>query len=90
VLEKMIGTLTSNKSNSMHTLMSSIFVFMLCSTANDKHFTPNLLKNYTHIIAFTPDLQRISFYSITKFFHHGFTTKLILSLILYNKVLFEL
>ena len=38
---------------------------------------PLPLENHICIIALTPDLQRVSFYSIIDFFYHSFTTELI-------------
>lgn len=43
---------------------------------------PSPLEGHVHIVALTPDLRRVSFYSVTDFLHHGSTTELILSLIL--------
>jgi hypothetical protein len=46
------------------------------------HLKPFLLENHGRIVALTPDLQRVSFYSVIYFLYHSFITKLILSLIL--------
>ena len=46
-----------------------------------RYLKPLLLENHVHIVALTPDLQRVSFYSVTEFLYHSSTTKLILSLI---------
>jgi hypothetical protein len=46
------------------------------------HPEPFLLENHVRIVALMPDLQRVSFYSVTDVLHHSSTTELILSLIL--------
>jgi hypothetical protein len=69
----------------MHTLISSIFSYKLYSIATPGHSKPLPLENHIRIIALTPDLQRVSFYSIIDFLHHSFTIELILSLILIKK-----
>ena len=66
----------------MHTLISPIFFYSLCPMAIPRYLKPLLLENHVHIVALTPDLQRVSFYSVTEFLYHSSTTKLILSLIL--------
>jgi hypothetical protein len=43
---------------------------------------PLLLENHVLIVALTPDLQRVSFYSVKEFLYHSSTTELIPSLIL--------
>jgi hypothetical protein len=58
--------------------------------ATPGHPRPLVLENHVHIVALTPDLQRVSFYSITEFLYYSSTTELILSLILYQGVLSEL
>ena len=50
--------------------------------ATPGHLEPFLLENYSRIIAFTPDLQRVSFYNIIDFLYHSSTTELLLPLIL--------
>lgn len=35
--------------------------------ATPKHFEPLLLKNHVLVVALTPDLQRVSFYSVIEF-----------------------
>jgi hypothetical protein len=82
VPEKMIGTLTSSILKSVHTLISPIFSYALYSVATPGHPEPLPLENHVRIIALTPDLQRVSFYSITDFLHHSSTTELIPSPIL--------
>jgi hypothetical protein len=63
----MIGTLTLSILKSVHTLISLIFSYKLYSVATPGHPEPLLLENHVHIIALTPDLQRVSFYSVTDF-----------------------
>jgi hypothetical protein len=82
VPEKMIGTLTSSILKSVHTLMSPISFYKLYSVATPEHLELLLLENHVRIITLTPDLQRVSFYTITDFFHHSSSIELILSLIL--------
>jgi hypothetical protein len=67
--------------------MSSIFFYMLRSMATPEHPKTLLLENHLHIVTLTPDLSRVSFYSVTEFLYHSSTTELILSLILYKGVL---
>ena len=71
-------------------LNTSYIFYKLYSMATSGYLKALLLENHVHIVAFTPDLQRVSFYSVTEFLYHSFTTELILSLILYKGVLFEL
>ena len=78
----MIGTLTSSILKSVHTLISLIFSYKLCSVATPGHPEPFPLENHGRIVALTPDLQRVSFYSVIGFPHHSPTIELILSLIL--------
>ncbi len=80
--EKIIGTLTLSILKSVHTSISPISSYKLYSVANPRHPKPLLLKNRVHIIALTPDLQSVSFYSVIDFLYYSSTTKLILSLIL--------
>jgi hypothetical protein len=80
--EKIIGTLTSSILKSVHTLISPIFSYKLYSVATPGHPKPLPLENHVRIIALTPDLQRVSFYSIIDFLNHSSTIKLIPSLIL--------
>jgi hypothetical protein len=81
VPEKIISTLTSSILKSVHTSISLIFSYKLCSVATPGHPEPLLLENHVRIVAFTPDLQRVSSYSITDFLYHSSTTELLLSLI---------
>jgi len=74
----------------VHTSISPIFFYTLCSVATPGHPESLLLENHVHIVALTPDLQRVSFYSVTEFLYYSSTTELILSLILYKGVLSEL
>jgi hypothetical protein len=78
----MIGTLTSSILKSVHTSVSPIFSYKLYSVATPGYPEPLPLENHVRIIAFTPDLQRVSFYTIIDFLYHSSTTELILSLIL--------
>ena len=54
----------------MHTLIFPIIFYKLCSIVTLGHPEPLLLENHIHIVALTPDLQRVSFYSITDFLYH--------------------
>jgi hypothetical protein len=82
VPEKIIGTLTSSILKSIHTSMSPIFFYKLYSVATPGHPEPLPLEIHVRIIALTPDLQRVSFYSIIDFLYYRSTTELILFLIL--------
>jgi hypothetical protein len=66
----------------MHTLISPIIFYKLCSVVTPGHPKPLLLENHIYIVTLTPDLQRVSFYSIIEFLYYSSTTELILSLIL--------
>src|SRR2546421_4422895 len=75
-------TLTLNILKFVHSLISPKIFYKLYSMATPGHPKPLLLQNHVHIVALTPDLQRVSFYSITGFLYHSSTTELIISLIL--------
>ena len=77
--KKIIGTLTLSILKSMHILISLIIFYKSCSVATPRHPKPLLLENRIYIVTLTPDLQRVSFYSIIVFLHHISTTELILS-----------
>src|ERR1035438_7502170 len=81
----MIGTLTSTILKSVHTSISPISSYKLYSVATPGHPKPLLLENHVHIIALTPDLQIVSFYSVTDFLYHSSTTELLPSLILVKR-----
>ena len=51
---------------------------------------PLSLENHVHIVALTPDLQRVSFCSVTDFLYYSSTTELLLSLILIKGSYLEL
>ena len=70
----------------MRTLISPIFSYKLYSVATPGHPKPLLLENHVRIIALTPDLQRVSFYSIIDFLYHSSTTELITSPILIKEL----
>jgi len=78
----MIGTLTLSILKSVHISISLIFSYKLYSVATPRHTKPLLLENHVHIVALTPDLQRVSFYSVIDFLYYSSTTELILSRIL--------
>ena len=61
---KIIHTLTSSILKSVHILISPIFSYKLYSVATSGHPEHLLLENHVYVIALTPDLQRVSFYSI--------------------------
>jgi hypothetical protein len=50
----------------MHTLIPPINFYILYSIATPKHSKPLLLESHVCIVAFTPDLQGVSFYSIIR------------------------
>jgi hypothetical protein len=82
VPEKIIGTLTSSILKSVHTPMPPVFSYKSYSVATPGHPEPLPLKNHIRIIALTPDLQSVSYYSVIDFLHHSSTTELIPSPIL--------
>jgi hypothetical protein len=63
----------------MHALISLIISYKLYSVATPGYPEPLPLENHVHIIALTPDLERVSFYSVIEFLYHSSTTKFILS-----------
>ena len=67
---------------SVYTSISPIFFSKLYSLAAPGHHKALLLENHVHIVALTPDLQRVTFYRVIEFLHHSSTTELILLLIL--------
>jgi hypothetical protein len=71
VPEKMTGTLTSSILKSVHTLTSPIFPYKLYSVATPGYPELLLLENHVRIIAFIPDLQRVSFSSVIGFLYHS-------------------
>ena len=75
--EKIIGTLTSSILKSVYISISLIFSYKLYSVTTSGHPEPLSLENHVRIIALTPDLQRVAFYSVTDFLHHSSITKLI-------------
>jgi hypothetical protein len=85
VPKKIIDTLTLSILKSVHTSISSIIFYKLCSVATLRNREPLLLKIHVRIIALTPDLQRVFFYSVIGFLYHSSTTELILSLILIKR-----
>jgi hypothetical protein len=70
----------------MHTLISLIIFNKLCSVATPRHPEPLLLENHVRIVALTPDLQRVSFYSIIDFLYYSFHHELIPSPILVKEL----
>jgi hypothetical protein len=56
----------------MHILIPPIIFYILYSVATPRHPEPLLLENYVRIVALTPDLQRVSFYSVIDFLYHSF------------------
>jgi hypothetical protein len=56
----------------MHTSISPIFSYKLYSVTTSRYPKPLPLENHVRIIALTPDLQRVSFYSVIAFLHHNF------------------
>jgi hypothetical protein len=71
VPKKIIGTLTLNILKSVHTLISPIIFYKLCFIATPGYPEPLLLENHVRIVALTPDLQRVSFYSVIDFLYHS-------------------
>ena len=61
----------------MHILISLIILYKSCSVVTSEHSEPFLPENYVRIVAFTPDLQRVSVYSATEFFYYSFTIELL-------------
>jgi hypothetical protein len=75
---KKIGTLTSSISKFVHTLISPLFSFKLCSMATLGNPGPLPLENHVCIVAFTANLQRVSFSSLIEILYYSSTTELIL------------
>ena len=83
--EKIIETLTLRILRYIHTSISPIFSYKLYSVAtpgHSKHLSP---ENYIRVIALTPDLHRVSFYSVIEFLYYNSTIELLLSLILIKR-----
>jgi len=72
VPKKIIGTLTLSILKSAHTSISPIIFYKLCSVATPEHPEPLLLENHVRIVALTPDLQRVSLYSVIDFLYYSF------------------
>jgi hypothetical protein len=53
-------------------------LYKSCAVATPNYLGPFPPKNYVRIVAFTPNVQRASFYSIIVFHHHSTTIKLLL------------
>ena len=70
VPKKIIGTLTLNISTLYLYQYLKYFGYKSCSVATPKHFEPLLLEIYIRVVAITPDLRRVPFYSVIKFLHH--------------------
>jgi len=68
----MIGTLILSILKFVHTLISPIIFCKLYSVATPGYPEPLLLENHVHIVALTPNLQRVSFYSIIDFLYYSF------------------
>lgn len=77
-----MGTLTLSISNSVHTSISPIFIYTLCSVATPEHSEPLLLKYYGRIVALASNLRKVSFYSATELLYHNSTIKLLSLVIL--------
>ncbi len=77
-----MGTLTLSISNSVHTSVSPIFLYKLCSVAIPEHSEPLLLENCVRIVALAPDLRTVPIYSTIEFLYHSSTTELLSLLIL--------
>ena len=75
-----MGTLTSSISKSMHTSISPIYLHKSYSVATPEHSELLPPENFVCIVALTPDLRRVSFYSAIEFLYYSSTIELILSL----------
>ena len=82
---KIIGTLTLSTLNSIPILISPIFLYKLYSITSSKYSKPFLLEHYICIITLTPNLQKVSIYSIIEFLYYISTIKLVLLLILIKR-----
>jgi len=71
VPKKMIGTLTSSILKSVHISISLIIFYKLYSVATPRYPKLLLLENHIRIVALTPNLQRVSFYSVIDFLYHS-------------------
>jgi hypothetical protein len=86
----MIGTWTLSILKTCAHLNIPYIFYTLCSIATPGYPEPLLLEIHVHIVALTPNLQRVFFYGITELLYYSSTTELILSLILYKGVLYKL
>ena len=73
----MSGTLTLSNYNSAHTSSFTIILYKSCAVATFEHSGPLLPINYVCIVAFAPNSQRASFYSVTMSLHYSTTIKLL-------------
>src|SRR5438034_1216744 len=78
----MIYTFTLSILKSMHTLILFMIFYKLYSVATLGYLKPFLLEYYVITIVLTPNLQRVSFYSVIKLLYYSSTTELILPLLL--------
>ena len=60
-----------------HTLRFIIILYESCNRASFKHLGQLLPINYVYIVAFAPNLQRASFYSVTEFLPYSTAIKLL-------------
>jgi hypothetical protein len=56
----------------VYTLISPIIFYKLCSVVTPGYPEPLVLENHVRIVALTPNLQRVSFYSVKDFLYHSF------------------
>ena len=77
VPQNMRGTLTLSDNNSAHTLRFIIILYESCNRASFKHLGQLPPINYVYIVAFAPNLQRASFYSVTEFLPYSTAIKLL-------------
>ena len=72
------GTLTLNNLGSVYILIYPIILYKSCAMATLEPSEPFLWKKIIYIIAFAPNLQRASFYSVIMSLPYSTTVKLLL------------
>ena len=78
VPENVRGTWTSTSLDSMYTSTFTIFLYKPYTIAISTYLGPSYLENYARVIAFKPDLRRVSFYNVIDFLLYSTTVKLLL------------
>jgi hypothetical protein len=82
VAKKIVGTLTSNISKTLHISIYFVFLYKFYLIAIAEHFKLLLLKYFINVVGLGFNSRIIFFNSNTKFSYYSFTTKILLLLVL--------